>query len=153
MLTNYSAVLEDCSALVPALNSMCFVMISTPLANASSRPLTSQRKSAFHGRQLFCDDVIIFKLILQNFSMFNPHKHPKRFRGQRQKAFNQGFSGLGAHVSLVHSVLLFSIFVVQSLRLLVCLWLCLWKQELQAVHGGLECRTERHDTWGVIQRV
>ena len=52
--------------------------------------------------------------------MFNPHKHPKRFRGQRQKALNQGFSGLGAHVSLVHSVLLFNIFVVQSLRLLVC---------------------------------
>jgi len=74
-------------------------------------PPTSQRKATQLFRQLFNDYVIIFELILQNASIFKPHKRANRFRGS---------SGLGTHVSLVPFVVLFNIFDAQSLHLLVC---------------------------------
>ena len=67
----------------------------------SGQTATSQRKSARQCGHLFCDDAIVFQLILQSLGIFYPHYHTERFCGKRQKAFSQGFGCLGANVCLV----------------------------------------------------
>ena len=77
----------------------------------SEHPNASQRKLARQRGQLFCDDIMVFQLILQGFGIFKPHHHAKYFCAQRQKAFNQGFSRLGTNLSLPPFVVLHDFFV------------------------------------------
>ena len=91
-------------------------MTTNALATASIRPHLSARQSG----QLFCDDVIVFQFIPQGFGIFKPHHHAKYFSAQRQKAFNQGFSSLGANVGLVPFIVLHDVFVFQAPHLFVC---------------------------------
>ena len=53
---------------------------------------TFQRKAARKTRQLFCDDVVVFKLLQQIAGISELDNRAKGFCGKRQKAFNQGFS-------------------------------------------------------------
>ena len=74
-MTNYSGGSEDCSAWT------CWALKCGDQRHVGEReqPPTSQRKPASQGRQLFCDDVIVFDLILQSINVFNPHNHAKHF--------------------------------------------------------------------------
>ena len=72
----------------------------------------SQRNIARKIGQLFCDDVVVFQLILQGFGIFKLDNQAERFCGECQKAFNQGFSCPGANVGLVPFEVPDDIFVV-----------------------------------------
>ena len=73
---------------------------------------TSQRNIARKIGQLFCDDVVVFQLILQGLGIFELDNQAKCFCGKCQKAFNQGFSCPGANLGLVPFVVPDDIFVV-----------------------------------------
>ena len=80
----------------------------------------SQRNVARKIGQLFCDDVVVFHLILQSFSIFKLDNQAKGFCGKCQKAINQGFSCPGANVGLVPFAVPDDVFVFQPPHLFVC---------------------------------
>ena len=115
MITNYSAVAEDCSsATCLALKSICYYIVIS-----SSHPHLNARFPTEVDNSLG-DDVIFSEIIHQSLNAFNRHKRPNHPSVQREKAINKGFCGLGAYINLVPFVVLFNIFSVQALNLLLC---------------------------------
>ena len=82
MLTNYSRLLSNwyviysskriaiCRFFSAEINMFC---CDQKCVGNCKQTTTSQRKAARKIKQLFCDDVVVFQLIMQGFSIFKPN--------------------------------------------------------------------------------
>ena len=80
MLINYSRLLSSWYFITPSKMTRFFFSAEINMFRRDQKCIanckqmtTSQRKAARKIRQLFCDDVVVFQLIMLGFSIFKPN--------------------------------------------------------------------------------